>query len=151
LLGTDYRPTFRAPADRVIHSDWVPVNNNPRGYYGLLDFDIGLAPLAMRDFDYSKSGIKVLEYAARGIPAVATDCPAYRELIRHGETGFLVKYEHEWLKYLSVLAADGDLRMRMGDAARQAARDWTIERLAPRWEAAYHSLFTRGPLAPRLL
>jgi hypothetical protein len=140
LSGTDYRPTFKA-GDRAKFNEWVPVYDDPVGYYETLDFDIGLAPLAMKPFDYSKSNIKVLEYAARGIPAIATDCAVYRSFIRHGENGFLVKQEHEWLKYMSILASDDQLRLKMGEAARADARNWTIEGNYQRWERVYTSLF----------
>jgi glycosyltransferase involved in cell wall biosynthesis len=140
LCGADYRPTFKA-GDRVKFTDWVAVYDDPPGYYATLDFDIGLVPLAMRPFDYSKSNIKVLEYAARGIPAIATDCAVYRSFIRHGENGFLVKQEHEWLKYMSILASDDQLRLKMGEAARADVRNWTIEGNWQRWERAYFSLF----------
>jgi glycosyltransferase involved in cell wall biosynthesis len=140
LGGTDYRPTFKV-GDQARFSHWVPVYDDPPGYYGTLDFDIGLAPLALRAFDASKSNVKVLEYAARGIPSIATDCDVYRSFIRHGENGLLVKAEHEWLRYLSILANDDALRLKMGEAARADARAWTIEENYTRWETAYSSLF----------
>lgn len=140
LGGTDYRPTFRA-ADQAKLIPWVPIYDDPPGYYATLDFDIGLAPLVMKPFDYSKSNIKVLEYAGRGIPAIATDCEVYRSFIRHGENGFLVKADHEWLKYLSVLANDDALRLKMGEQARADARNWTIEGNWEKWQTAYASLF----------
>jgi glycosyltransferase involved in cell wall biosynthesis len=140
LGGADFRPTFRA-GDRVKYKPWVPVYDDPAGYYETLDFDIGLAPLTMKPFDYSKSNIKVLEYAARGIPAIATDCNVYRSFIRHGENGFLVKEDHEWLRYLSILANDDELRRKMGETARADAAQWTIESNWQRWEQAYQSLF----------
>jgi glycosyltransferase involved in cell wall biosynthesis len=140
LAGTDYRPTFKA-GKQATFGKWKPVYQDPPAYYATLDFDIGLAPLAVTEFNLSKSNVKVLEYAARGIPAVATDCEIYRSFIRHGENGFLVSEEHEWLKYLSVLANDDGLRAKMGEQARQDVRAWTIEKNWPRWEKAYASLF----------
>lgn len=142
LGGTDFRPTFRV-GDRALFSPWVAVYDDPPGYYETLDFDIGLAPLAGRVFDASKSPIKCLEYAARGIPCIATDCGVYRSFIRHGENGFLVREEHEWLKFLSILASDDGLRAKMGDQAREDARNWTIEKNYYRWEQAYESLFAK--------
>lgn len=141
LGGTDYRPTFRA-GDRAKYSQWVRVFDDAPGYFETIDFDIGLAPLAAgREFNKSKSNIKVLEYGARGIPSIATDCEVYRSFVRHGENGFLVKRDHEWLHYLSILASDGDLRRKMGEAARADAAKWTIEEHAVEWERAYASLF----------
>jgi glycosyltransferase involved in cell wall biosynthesis len=140
LNGTDYRPTFKA-GERAKFRQWIPVYDDPVGYYATLDFDIGLAPLVGKTFDYSKSPIKVLEYAARGVPSIASDCNVYASFIRHGENGFLVREEHEWLRYLSVLASDDTLRRKMGEAAREDAANWTIEKNYVKWEQAYTSLF----------
>lgn len=151
LGGTDYGETFLNPSGkarrpyplgaRVLHVPWIPVYEKPREYYATADFDIGLAPLRGTEFDLAKSDIKVVEYAARGIPSIATDCAVYRNFIRHGENGFLVKNDHEWLAYMSELAADDALRAKMGAAARESARERVIERNWHLWAQAYGSLF----------
>jgi len=141
LIGTDYRPTFKVPAGRAVFTRWIQVNDDPDGYYRLPDFDIGLAPLTPDTFNMSKSPLKALEYGAMGIPVIASDWHPYRDYIRHGETGFLVKRDHEWLEYLGILAADEALREKMGAAARELARQFTIEGNWQRWDAAYRSLF----------
>jgi hypothetical protein len=87
------------------------------------------------------SAIKAIEYGARGIPAIASDCEAYRPVIEHGVNGFLVKQDHEWLKYMSLLAADNDLRVTMGEAARDMACRYLIEDHWRDWAAAYEALF----------
>lgn len=116
---------------------WTPIFANPAGYYSMLRFDIGIAPLSDHPFNRSKSHLKALEYAAMGIPVVASDSPAYRDFVRHGETGFLVRREHEWERYLHELATDDALRERMGEAAREHARQYTIDRHLQRWREAY--------------
>jgi glycosyltransferase involved in cell wall biosynthesis len=140
LGGTDYRPTFKA-GDRGVFSQWVQVNKDPEGFYGSMDFDIGLAPVAPSVFTASKSHVKALEYAALGIPVIASDWYPYRDFVRHGETGFLVRHDHEWLKYMSELAADDGLREQMGAKARELARQWTIEEGWRMWADAYEGLF----------
>jgi hypothetical protein len=140
LNGTDYRPTFRAPADRAFHVPWVPVHEHPEKYYTGIDFDIGIAPLWPTRFSLSKSAIKVIEYGARGIPSVASDCPAYAGVITHGTDGFLVRRDHEWLRYLSELAGDDGLRAKMGEAAREMARRHLIEDHWTAWRDAYEGL-----------
>ena len=141
LNGTDYRDTFRAPADRAFFVPWVPINEHPEKYYASIDFDIGLAPLWPTRFSESKSGIKVIEYGARGIPSIATDIEPYRDVITHGVDGFLVKRDHEWLKYLSILAGDDELREKMGIAAQDMARRHLIEDGWRTWADAYTRLF----------
>lgn len=142
--GVDFRRELKVPMDRTFHVPWLPVCARPKLYYRSLDFDIGICPLADTAFTRSKSAVKALEYMARGIPVVASDTEPYRRFIRHGETGFLVKREHEWLKYLSELAADNELRATMGAAALEQAREHTIERHWREWEDAYKALFPVG-------
>jgi glycosyltransferase involved in cell wall biosynthesis len=138
LMGTDYRPTIRH--EHTAFTPWINIGEDPAGFYGAIDFDIGLAPLVPSVFSASKSAVKALEYAALGIPVIASDCPAYRDFVVHGVTGFLVKYDHEWLKYLGELAADEGLRESMGAKAREAAREFVIEDGWKLWESAYKEL-----------
>ncbi len=140
LAGTDYRPTFKA-GDRAIYTKWVHVTDNEKAYFSSPDWDIGLAPLVANEFNSSKSALKALEYGALGIPVIATDWDPYHDFVRHGETGFLVKQDHEWLKYMSELASDEGLREKMGAAAREQSRQWTIEGGWERWASTYQNLF----------
>lgn len=138
LMGVDYRPTIRH--ERAVFSPWRHVTDDPEGFYGSTDFDIGLAPLFPTTFARSKSYIKALEYAAAGIPVIASDFEPYREFVLHGVTGFLVKRDHEWLKYLDELANDDGLRESMGVKAREHARQFTIDDGWKAWEDAYGRL-----------
>jgi glycosyltransferase involved in cell wall biosynthesis len=132
-IGTDYRGLLKVEGR---HTGWQGIWD----YYRSIDFDIGLAPLAHLTFNNSKSHIKALEYAALGIPVIASDELPYRDFVRHGETGFLVKRDHEWTQYLRALVEDVDLRERMSRRAKEAAAEWTIQRGWVRWAAAYESL-----------
>ena len=134
LIGTDYRETFRRDGR---FTKWDP---DLMAYYRNIDFDIGLCPLTGTKFDASKSHIKALECAALGIPVIASDVEAYRDFVVDGVTGFLVKHEHEWLKRLTELANDADLRESMGAKAKEQATAWTIEKGWHLWEQAYQSL-----------
>jgi glycosyltransferase involved in cell wall biosynthesis len=141
LNGTDYRPTFQVADDSVFFVPWIQVNKEPEAFYSSIDFDIGLCPLWPTTFSSSKSGIKAIEYGARGIPVIASDCPAYRAVITHVVDGFLVRHDHEWLKYMSELAADNELRFKMGEAARDMARRHLIEDRWTSWRDAYLAMF----------
>ncbi len=52
-------------------------------------FDIGIAPLIETGFNQCKSDIKVKEYAALGIPVIATRMKPYSLSVNEGYTGFL--------------------------------------------------------------
>jgi glycosyltransferase involved in cell wall biosynthesis len=142
LVGTDYRPTFRAPPGRMSLVKWVRVNDDPRGYFGTMNFDIGLAPLLDNEFNRAKSFLKSLEYNALGIPVLASDVEPYRGYVRDGVNGFLIPFDnHSWLDRLSELASDDALRERMSRQARECAREWVIDTGWERWAQAYSSLF----------
>lgn len=99
---------------------------------------------SLAGFVSHNSWVKALEYFSRGIPVVASDVEPYRRFIDHGVNGFLAKTDHEWLKYLSELACDPVLRMTMGNAAREKARENTIEAHWREWVNAYRMLFPVG-------
>jgi glycosyl transferase family 1 len=143
LAGTDYRPSFKVPRERAIFSNWVQVNQDPAKYYATMDFSVGLAPLLDNTFNKSKSAIKALEYMSQGIPVIASDVAVYQGVVQHGYNGFLVRYDHEWLKYMSELAAEPKLLVQMSEAARNTARQHTIETGYTAWRDAYEGLFKR--------
>ncbi len=131
VVGTNFAKIFKVP---VRETKWL---GNIWDYYRVVDFDIGLAPLAPIEFNRSKSHIKALEYAALGIPTIASDMEPYRDFIVHGETGYLVKHDHEWGRYLRILKEDDALRKEMGAKAKDLAADWTIQRRWKDWEQAW--------------
>lgn len=140
--GTDYRPSFNCRNwDQMSYGEWRQINEDEHAYYELVDFDIGLAPVRDTKFSRSKSALKALEYNARGIPVIASDVQPYREYVQHGYNGFLAKTEHDWMKYIRLLAEDSDLREQMGKNGRFEAGKHTLENNWQRWEQAYEELF----------
>jgi glycosyltransferase involved in cell wall biosynthesis len=142
--GVDYRSSFKVPEDRSFHVPWIHISDDEDVFYRAIDYDIGICPLLDTKFSRSKTPIKALEYMARGIPVVASDVEPYRRFITHGSDGFLVRHEHEWLRYLSELAGSTDLRHKMGAAAKETARQNTIEGHWQEWASAYKMLFPAG-------
>jgi glycosyltransferase involved in cell wall biosynthesis len=145
LVGTDYRPSFNARNwDQMTFADWTQINDDERAYYESIDFEIGLAPLQDTVFARSKSPLKALEYNARGIPVIASDVQPYREYIVHGVNGFLIKCksQHEWSKYIKLLADNPDMRAEMGRRGKEHAARYTHEGNWQKWEAAYEGLFS---------
>jgi glycosyltransferase involved in cell wall biosynthesis len=84
---------------------------------GLQTLDIGLMPLVDNAFQRGKCGLKLLQYMAVGVPAVASPVGVNQEIAVHGRTGFLASTEAEWKEAVLALARDGALRQRMGEAA----------------------------------
>lgn len=133
MIGANY--PLPVPLDQYRHSPW---RNTVPAYWRSIDFDIGLAPLADHPFNHSKSHIKALEYAALGIPVIASDVGPYREFVKHGETGCLVppNKPHLWMEYLEVLTLDTEFRHQLGQNAKKHAQKYLIEKWGPIWELA---------------
>lgn len=133
LMGADYADWLKLPEDQVEQTGWF---HNVDDCWKAINFDIGIAPLRPHIFNRSKSAIKFLEYASLGIPTVASDVGPYADNIVHGETGFLVKYEHEWSKYLRMLTQDHAMREEIGSNAREWAKTQTLEGNIDSWKVA---------------
>jgi glycosyltransferase involved in cell wall biosynthesis len=81
--------------------------------------DIGIMPLPNDDWSKGKCGFKALQYMALEIPTVASPVGVNKQIIHHGEDGFLAADSAEWIQYLSALIMDHDLRTMMGQNARK--------------------------------
>jgi glycosyltransferase involved in cell wall biosynthesis len=146
FVGADYSPIdeWTAPAGQVRHTQWTP---DVWDYYRGVDFDIGIAPLDPASaFARGKSHLKAMEYGALGIPVIASSAEPYRQYVQHGVTGFLVRYDHEWGRYLRMLVNDEAMREEMGAAARKLAATWTIQQRYTAWQAAYEGVMDRVPV-----
>lgn len=138
FLGMAYPE--KLPMRKLSHRPWT--TDLGQHYRNQTAFDIGLAPLQNSPFNRCKSALKFMEGAALGIPMVCSRVPAYEALVEHGVTGYLARTPDDWLRYLTLLVNEPELRVKIGDAARAAAREWTMDKKIHLWEDAYASLST---------
>lgn len=82
-------------------------------------FDIGIMPMPDDIWSQGKCSMKALLYMALAIPTVCEDLGMNREVIKHGENGFLAGTPEEWLKSLEVLIDNAELRSEFGEKARK--------------------------------
>src|SRR3989338_10607095 len=80
-------------------------------------------PLDESPFSQGKCGLKILMYYAAGLPVVCSPVGANRELVVHGETGFLARTADEWASGLERLLADPDLGAAMGERGRSLLKE----------------------------
>ncbi len=96
----------------------------------LAAIDAGLMPLAPGPFSEGKCGFKLLQYMAAGVPAVASDSRANRDILDDGRAGLLAATPADWVGALTRLHQDPALWRQLAAAGRQrvrrefAARDW---------------------------
>lgn len=140
MLGTPYFDGLPKPPDIAENRiTWTPWTADLTQHYKRVSrFDVSLAPLAPTTFNRSKSSLRVVESYALGVPVIASDVPAYRGWVRPGMDGYLVKNAAQWREAMRFLM-DPDLRLDMGDVARERAADWTIENNVHRWVEAYRA------------
>lgn len=105
---------LQSPQLQIVNIPWSQDGEVP----ALANADVGIAPMTDDAWTRGKCALKVLQYMACGLPVVSSDAGANRQVIRHGETGYLVDGEAQWLESLKSLAQDAGLRERMGAAGK---------------------------------
>ena len=96
--------------DRVIFTGEVPWDHIP-SYLAASD-------VFLHSSVFEGQPNSVLEAMAAGVPCVVSDIPAHREIIRHGETGFLAESPEAMARFVETLASDPALGAALGSRAR---------------------------------
>lgn len=82
----------------------------------------------------------IMEYMALGKPVAATDGGGTKELVLHGETGFLIKSHNanDMGERIEQLLEDKDLAISMGNAGRERIkREFNLEKMTNLYIALY--------------
>lgn len=127
------------PAQTVI-AEWQQLTG---GYpQWVADLDVGIAPLAANRFNDAKSALRGLEYAALGVPFVASPSPEYRWLLLRG-AGLLAPRPKDWTRHLRLLLQSAEARAELAGEGRQVAAQWTFDRQAHVWAEAWCAALER--------
>ncbi len=121
------RRLVRSPPANVTFTGWI---EDVRGAYGA--GDIYLFPTRVEN-----QGIAVLEAMACGTAVVLRDIPVFEEFYTDGEDCLKCETLSQFESALDRLAADPDLRRRLGAAARETARSHGLDRVREELLAAY--------------
>jgi glycosyltransferase involved in cell wall biosynthesis len=110
----------------------------------LSQLDVGIVPLVDTSFNAAKSWLKGLEYAALGIPFVASDLPEYERLrFAHGIGELVSPRSRDWRRACLRLMDNPD-RDQVGSEWREVVRrELTIEANAWRWPEAWREAWLR--------
>ena len=108
----------------------VPINIYPKLFK---EIDIGIVPLNNVPFNHAKSFIKGLEYAAAGVPFVASYSPEYQYLADNG-IGRIANNQEEWIYHLDQLR---DIQTRRDEIEHnyEMLKNFSMEARADDWEA----------------
>lgn len=104
-------------------------------------FDVGLMPLVDSEYARAKAGYKALVYMACGVPPVISPVGTNLEILDDGIEGFFASSLEEWKDRILRLLRDGELRARLGGAARdRVVAERSQQALFPRWAQLLRSL-----------
>lgn len=101
----------------------------------IADFDVGLVPLADIPFNRGRSNVKAREYAAAGVPWLASPVGSY-ERLGEEEGGRLVE-DGEWFEAIDELIRSRRARAKQGKRAKAWAKRETIWNMADVWERLF--------------
>ena len=90
-------------------------------------------------------GLTVMEAAVHGTPSVAfRSAGGVAESVVDGVTGLLADDEEGFVRSVDLLLADGQLRERLGRAARERAMEFTWDATVCDWEATLYDAVRDG-------
>jgi glycosyltransferase involved in cell wall biosynthesis len=118
--------------ERYRHDAEVPFGVLPARIGG---WDIAIAPLADIPWNHGRSDIKIKEYAASGVPWLASPVTPYREL-GEAQGGRLVP-DDGWYDALARLVEGRRDRRKLGRKAKGWAKGLTIDAAAANWERVF--------------
>lgn len=111
--------------------------------------DVGIVPLGTSRFNAAKSWLKGLEYAARGIPFVASPLPEYQALAEEGIGILAADRSRNWRAQLGQLMSDESLRWEMATKGREIVAEYHLmETNGWRWVEAWQTAIDRRAHEP---
>lgn len=110
-----------------------------RGAYPrqVADLDVGLVPLADNAFNAAKSWLKGMEYAALGVPFIASPRAEYRALWQVLPDPVLADPPETWRSCMRLLLTKPEVRSEIAGLNREAMTSHTYENHADRWADAW--------------
>jgi glycosyltransferase involved in cell wall biosynthesis len=127
---------FEIPGLKVELVEWSAATE----IESLKQFDIGLHPMPDEEWVYGKSGGKLVQYLAAGIPIVASAIGPNFIVIKEGYNGFLASNDEEWIAKLKLLITNEALRKEMGkNAVTCAGQLYSVEANLNKYLAVFNS------------
>lgn len=147
-LQSRYRVRLRVVCSQPPRMPGVDIEFRPwdmrREVSDVQDASIGVMPLEDTEWARGKCGLKLLQYMAVGLPAVASPVGVNGDIIMNGENGFLASTEQDWYDRLEPLCRQPHLRSRIGQAGRRTVEErYSLAVWGPRLVDVYRT-FVQG-------
>jgi glycosyltransferase involved in cell wall biosynthesis len=130
LASKTVRYWTRNPPANVTFTGWV---DDIRGAYGA--GDVFLFPTKTEN-----QGLVVLEAMSAGKAVVLRDIPVFEEFYTDGHDCLKCSTHEEFVDALARLESDPDLRERLGENARETAREHSLDRVGERLAETYREV-----------
>jgi glycosyltransferase involved in cell wall biosynthesis len=127
---------------RYFHVRNVPLLSLTRQ---VAEFDIGIAPLSDIEFNRSRSNIKLKEYAAAGVPWLASPIGPYAGM-GEKQGGRLVA-DDAWHAELTRLLDKERDRRKLAKRGQKWASEQTLDKHAHLWERCFEQAIARAQVA----
>lgn len=109
----------------------------------IAEFDVGIVPLESTPFNEAKSWLKGLEFAAVGVPVVASPTAEYRRMFSGTSTRmpacWLAGSPAEWKRQLDKLIQRPEWRAELAAHGKAWAATQTYEQHADDWRTVWYS------------
>jgi glycosyltransferase involved in cell wall biosynthesis len=137
-----YRKKIEKSAENIIFTGFLTGDALSEAYASA---DFFLFPSETDTF-----GNVVLEAMSSGLPVIVSDKMGPKELVKHGENGFIARNTQAFEDYVNRLSSDSILRNRMGWNARITARylgwDSIFRRLFEEYQLVWEHTKSRRPI-----
>ena len=131
IIGAKYKTTL-FPTREITWTEETEVSN-------IQMFDIGIMPLLDTNWERGKCGYKLIQYMAVNLPVIASPIGINKEIVVHGQNGYLATSTDEWTNYLEKLIQNSTLRTDMGKIGRKIVEDkYSIQANLPKLVNSLH-------------
>lgn len=113
---------------------WVPLDEYPKA---VAQLDVGIVPLELTAFNEAKSALKGLEYAALGVPFVASPTGPY---LFDLAVGWHARKPKDWERMVRILIESAEGRAELRGRGREWAATQTVEGNCGQWLEAWQSV-----------
>lgn len=120
ITGTPLElPKFSNPNIEVEHIPWNPETDLQE----LRQCDIGIMPLSDDPWSRHKCGLKLLQYMAMGIPAIASPVGVNCQIIQHRHNGWLAETTRDWTESLLEGFTNRSLWEKISQSGRRTVEE----------------------------